>query len=99
MEKHKATITPTQLRGQLFSVVLPQTKKMMMTKLSVMASERTLSEAFRLVDPDFSFIVESASVILQDRESETESSKNPTRRRSKRASNIIITSSTIFRRR
>ncbi|KAK4269807.1 hypothetical protein QN277_022916 [Acacia crassicarpa] len=39
--------------------------------------------SFRLVDPHFSFPVEAASVILQDRESETESSKNPTRRRSK----------------
>ncbi|KAI9110891.1 hypothetical protein K1719_018011 [Acacia pycnantha] len=38
--------------------------------------------SFRLVDPDFSFPVESASVILQDRESETESSKNPTGTRS-----------------
>lgn len=44
--------------------------------------------SFRLVDPEFSFpVVESASVILQDRESETESSKNPTRTRSKRACN------------
>ncbi|XP_028798939.1 zinc finger protein ZAT9-like [Neltuma alba] len=43
--------------------------------------------SFRLVDPDFSFPVQSASVVLQDRESETESSKNPTRTRSKRACN------------
>ncbi|XP_004306958.1 PREDICTED: zinc finger protein ZAT9 [Fragaria vesca subsp. vesca] len=40
--------------------------------------------SIRLVDPEFSFAVESGSVVLQDRESETESSKNPTRRRSKR---------------
>ncbi|KAI4354785.1 hypothetical protein L6164_003624 [Bauhinia variegata] len=42
--------------------------------------------SIRLVDPEFSFaVVDSGSVILQDGESETESSKNPTRRRSKRA--------------
>ncbi|KAK7293370.1 hypothetical protein RJT34_16235 [Clitoria ternatea] len=43
--------------------------------------------SIRLVDPEFSFpATDTASVILQDRESETESSKNnPTRRRSKRA--------------
>ncbi|KAK3195097.1 hypothetical protein Dsin_026407 [Dipteronia sinensis] len=46
--------------------------------------------SFRLVDPEFSFTaaaaaaVDAGSVVLQDRESETESSKNPTRRRSKR---------------
>ena len=40
--------------------------------------------SIRLVDPEFSFAVDASSVILQDRESETESSKNPTRRRSKR---------------
>ncbi|GLU00418.1 hypothetical protein SLE2022_177910 [Rubroshorea leprosula] len=40
--------------------------------------------SFRLVDPEFSFAVDTGSVVLQDRESETESSKNPTRRRSKR---------------
>ncbi|KAL4379371.1 hypothetical protein GQ457_02G000190 [Hibiscus cannabinus] len=36
----------------------------------------------RMVDPQF--VDYAASVVLQDRESETESSKNPTRRRSKR---------------
>ncbi|CAL5331377.1 unnamed protein product [Camellia sinensis] len=45
-------------------------------------------KSIRLVDPEFSFAVDAAgsggSVILQDRESETESSKNPIRRRSKR---------------
>lgn len=41
--------------------------------------------SIRLGDPEFSFAaVDAGSVILQDRESETESSKNPTRRRSKR---------------
>ncbi|KAL4024331.1 hypothetical protein IC575_012679 [Cucumis melo] len=40
--------------------------------------------SIRVVDPEFSFAVDAASVVLQDRESETESSKNPTRRRSKR---------------
>ncbi|XP_020208807.1 zinc finger protein ZAT9 [Cajanus cajan] len=42
--------------------------------------------SIRLVDPEFSFAAaDTGSVILQDRESETESSKNnPTRRRSKR---------------
>ncbi|KAG5042157.1 hypothetical protein GLYMA_03G033600v4 [Glycine max] len=41
---------------------------------------------FRFADPEFSFAAaETSSVILQDRESETESSRNPTRRRSKRA--------------
>ncbi|PON61162.1 Zinc finger transcription factor [Parasponia andersonii] len=40
--------------------------------------------SIKLVDPEFSFAVDAGSVILQDRESETESSKNPTRRRSKR---------------
>ncbi|KAK8483931.1 hypothetical protein V6N11_034693 [Hibiscus sabdariffa] len=40
----------------------------------------------RMVDPEF---VDAASVVLQDRESETESSKNPTRRRSKRARKIL----------
>ncbi|KAF4396503.1 hypothetical protein F8388_005773 [Cannabis sativa] len=42
--------------------------------------------SIRLGDPEFSFaVVDAGSVVLQDRESETESSKNPTRRRSKRA--------------
>ncbi|KAL2337581.1 hypothetical protein Fmac_012027 [Flemingia macrophylla] len=41
-------------------------------------------KSFRFADPEFSF-ADTASVILQDRESETESSKNPTRKRSKRA--------------
>ncbi|TKY63656.1 Zinc finger protein ZAT9 [Spatholobus suberectus] len=41
--------------------------------------------SFRFTDPEFSFAADTGSVILQDRESETESSKNPTRRRSKRA--------------
>ncbi|OWM80172.1 hypothetical protein CDL15_Pgr019336 [Punica granatum] len=41
-------------------------------------------KSFRLADPEFSF---AGSVVLQDRESETESSKNPTRRRSKRIRN------------
>ncbi|KAK7349690.1 hypothetical protein VNO77_07262 [Canavalia gladiata] len=40
---------------------------------------------FRFADPEFSFAADTSSVILQDRESETESSKKPTRRRSKRA--------------
>lgn len=39
---------------------------------------------FRFADPEFSFAADTGSVILQDRESETESSKNITRRRSKR---------------
>ncbi|XP_065859990.1 zinc finger protein ZAT9-like isoform X2 [Euphorbia lathyris] len=39
--------------------------------------------SIRLVDPEFS------SVVLQDRESETESSKNPTRRRSKRTRKLL----------
>ncbi|RVW50515.1 Zinc finger protein ZAT4 [Vitis vinifera] len=39
--------------------------------------------SFRLADPEFSFAVDAGSVV-QDRESETES-RNPTRRRSKRA--------------
>ncbi|XP_022769668.1 zinc finger protein ZAT9-like [Durio zibethinus] len=42
--------------------------------------------SIRLVDPEF---VDAGSVVLQDRESETESSKNPTRRRSKRAWKIL----------
>ncbi|KAI4356725.1 hypothetical protein L6164_000722 [Bauhinia variegata] len=47
--------------------------------------------SIRLVDPQFSLaVVDSGSVILQDRESETESSKNPTRRRSKRAWKVGI---------
>nr|KYP31684.1 hypothetical protein KK1_047861 [Cajanus cajan] len=54
------------------------------------AFSRTIQLSFeadiRLVDPEFSFAAaDTGSVILQDRESETESSKNnPTRRRSKR---------------
>ncbi|KAJ4956069.1 hypothetical protein NE237_012852 [Protea cynaroides] len=40
-------------------------------------------KSFRLVDPEFSFAVDAGSVV-QDRESETESCKNPSRRRSKR---------------
>ncbi|XP_042510698.1 zinc finger protein ZAT9-like [Macadamia integrifolia] len=40
-------------------------------------------KSFRLVDPEFSFAVDAGSVV-QDRESETEASKNPSRRRSKR---------------
>ncbi|GMI99081.1 hypothetical protein like AT3G60580 [Hibiscus trionum] len=40
----------------------------------------------RMVDPEF---VDAGSVVLQDRESETESSKNPTRRRSKRTRKML----------
>ncbi|KAJ8632169.1 hypothetical protein MRB53_025505 [Persea americana] len=40
-------------------------------------------KSFRLADPEFSFAVDASSVI-QDRESETESSRHPLRRRSKR---------------
>ncbi|XVF73458.1 hypothetical protein PTKIN_Ptkin12aG0202800 [Pterospermum kingtungense] len=42
--------------------------------------------SIRLVDPEF---VDAGSVVLQDRESETESSKNPTRRRSKRTWKVL----------
>lgn len=43
-------------------------------------------KSFRFADPEFAFAAaDTGSVILQDRESETESSRNPTRRRSKRA--------------
>uniref|UniRef100_A0A5B7A593 Putative zinc finger protein ZAT4-like n=1 Tax=Davidia involucrata TaxID=16924 RepID=A0A5B7A593_DAVIN len=48
-------------------------------------------KSVRLVDPEFSFAVDAGSVVLQDRESETESSKNPTRRRSKRIRKSGIT--------
>lgn len=41
-------------------------------------------KSFRLADPEF-FDAGSVSVVVQDRESETESSRNPTRRRSKRS--------------
>ncbi|KAF8412983.1 hypothetical protein HHK36_000955 [Tetracentron sinense] len=41
-------------------------------------------KSFRIVDPEFSLAVDAESVV-QDRESETESSRNPTRRRSKRS--------------
>lgn len=44
--------------------------------------------SFKFADPEFSFAVDSGSVI-QDRESETES-KNPTRRRSKRNRRPIV---------
>ncbi|KAG5251420.1 zinc finger protein [Salix suchowensis] len=44
----------------------------------------------RLVDPEFSLAAADAgSVVLQDRESESESSKNPTRRRSKRTKRLL----------
>ncbi|XP_044485362.1 zinc finger protein ZAT1 [Mangifera indica] len=49
-------------------------------------------KSFRLADPEFSFAVDSVSVVVQDRESETES-KNPTRRRSKRTRKIFTASS------
>ncbi|KAG6747959.1 hypothetical protein POTOM_047850 [Populus tomentosa] len=46
--------------------------------------------SIRLVDPEFCFAAADAgSVVLQDRESETESSKNPTRRRSKRTKRLL----------
>ncbi|KAJ9171233.1 hypothetical protein P3X46_014624 [Hevea brasiliensis] len=45
--------------------------------------------SIRFVDPEFSFAVDAASVVLQDRESETESSKNPTLRRSKRTKKLL----------
>lgn len=44
-------------------------------------------KSFRLADPEFSFAVDSGSVV-QDRESETES-RNPTRRRSKRTRKLF----------
>ncbi|KAL5999821.1 hypothetical protein ACLOJK_005571 [Asimina triloba] len=40
--------------------------------------------SFRLADPEFSFAVDAASSVVQDRESETESSKHPSRKRSNR---------------
>ncbi|XVF52614.1 hypothetical protein PTKIN_Ptkin05aG0032300 [Pterospermum kingtungense] len=40
-------------------------------------------KSFRFADPEFSFAADSGAVVVQDRESETES-RNPTRRRSKR---------------
>ncbi|XVF22759.1 hypothetical protein REPUB_Repub12eG0198600 [Reevesia pubescens] len=43
--------------------------------------------SIRMVDPEF--VDAAGSVVLQDRESETESSKNPTRRRSKRTRKIL----------
>ncbi|KAE8726162.1 putative expansin-B2-like [Hibiscus syriacus] len=42
--------------------------------------------SIRMVDPEF---VDAGSVVLQDRESETESSRNPTRKRSKRTRKIL----------
>ncbi|KAJ6320555.1 hypothetical protein OIU78_015862 [Salix suchowensis] len=46
--------------------------------------------SIRLVDPEFCFAAADAgSVVLQDRESETESSKNPTGRRSKRTKRLL----------
>ncbi|KAJ4839822.1 hypothetical protein Tsubulata_010036, partial [Turnera subulata] len=45
--------------------------------------------SIRLGDPEFSFAIDAGSVVLQDRESETESSKNPTRRRSKRTRKFL----------
>ncbi|XP_061365666.1 zinc finger protein ZAT9-like [Gastrolobium bilobum] len=47
-------------------------------------------KSFRLADPEFSFPTDTGgSVVVQDRESETES-KNPTRRRSKRTRKINL---------
>ncbi|KAJ8900254.1 hypothetical protein K2173_024894 [Erythroxylum novogranatense] len=43
----------------------------------------------RLVDPEFSLAVDAESVVFQDKESETESPKNPTRRRSKRTRRLL----------
>uniref|UniRef100_A0A5B7A956 Putative zinc finger protein ZAT4-like n=1 Tax=Davidia involucrata TaxID=16924 RepID=A0A5B7A956_DAVIN len=48
-------------------------------------------KSIRLVDPEFSFAIDAGSVVLQDRESETESSKNPIQRRSKRIRKSGIT--------
>ncbi|KAK3224904.1 hypothetical protein Dsin_004766 [Dipteronia sinensis] len=45
-------------------------------------------KSFRFADPEFSFAIDSGSVV-QDRESETES-KNPTRRRSKRSRKLFV---------
>ncbi|OMO52483.1 Zinc finger, C2H2-like protein [Corchorus olitorius] len=45
-------------------------------------------KSFRFADPEFSFAVDSGSVV-QDRESETES-RNPTRRRSKRNRKVAL---------
>ncbi|KAJ0105777.1 hypothetical protein Patl1_18482 [Pistacia atlantica] len=68
-------------------------------KIGQVAEEKSLGyglrnnpkRSFRLADPEFSFAVDSGSVVVQDRESETES-KNPTRRRSKRTRKIFTTS-------
>ncbi|XVE65088.1 hypothetical protein DITRI_Ditri07aG0154100 [Diplodiscus trichospermus] len=49
-------------------------------------------KSFRFADPEFSFAVDSGSVV-QDRESETES-RNPTRRRSKRNRKVAVTNTT-----
>lgn len=45
--------------------------------------------SIRLVDPEFSFPIDAGSVVVQDSASETESSKNPIRRRSKRIRKLI----------
>ncbi|XP_050377359.1 zinc finger protein ZAT9-like [Argentina anserina] len=47
-------------------------------------------KSFRLADPEFAFQVDAGSVVIQDRESETES-RNPTRRRSKRNRRMSFT--------
>ncbi|XP_059651618.1 zinc finger protein ZAT9-like [Cornus florida] len=53
-------------------------------------------KSIRWVDPHFSYAVDAGSVVLQDGESETESSKNPTQRRSKRVRKSGITEQNQF---
>ena len=51
-------------------------------------------KSFRLADPEFSFPADTGCVVVQDRESETES-KNPTRRRSKRTRKSMVSQNTM----
>ncbi|XP_061347242.1 zinc finger protein ZAT9-like isoform X2 [Gastrolobium bilobum] len=98
MEKHKCKLcfrsfsNGRALGGHMKSHMmnLPLTKPEEESTRAIQLSfeaESASSSSIHLVNPEFSFAAaDTGTVILQDRESETESSKNnPTRRRSKRA--------------
>ncbi|XP_068635398.1 zinc finger protein ZAT1-like [Aristolochia californica] len=98
MRSHMATLAPTpqppkpQLRNEITSALSSSSSSSSEEEEHEEEDEgkgvyyglrENPKKSIRLVDPEFSFAVDAGSVV-QDRESETESSKAPFRRRSKR---------------
>ncbi|KAI5655714.1 hypothetical protein M9H77_32901 [Catharanthus roseus] len=59
-------------------------------KLGVYGLRENPKKSFRLADPEFLDVSGGSVIVLQDRESETESTRKPTRRRSKRTRKMFV---------